>query len=145
MYSTVCVVDAVDGLTCEATPVNGGAKVLDIRLTANPEGSKYFAVVPKVGSEVIVTWLSKDLAFVSLVDESEKLVYVNDDVVFEVTDKFLIKKGNDNLFKIMDSLISANKNEVHRTNQGPTIGMVAASKTAFDSVLNRIKDILKDA
>lgn len=145
MYSKVCVVDAVNGLTCDATPVDGSAKILDIRLTANASSQNYYATVPKAGSQILVTFLNKDVAFASLVDDPDKLIYVSGPLVFEVTDKFLVKVGNDNLAKIMTDLIDASKTEIHKTNSGVTLGLNIISTQAYDAIKNRITNLLKDA
>lgn len=145
MYSKVCTVETVNGLVCDCVPVDGSAPILEARLTPNDAAGNYFAVIPKAGSQVIVTFITKDVAFVSMVTDPEKLVYVNDDLLFEVSDKFLIKKGDDNLFKLLTDLVNANKSEIHKTNTGVTLGLNPASNLVYDAIKNRIINILKDA
>jgi len=145
MYSKVCTVETVNGLICDCVPVDGSAPILEVRLASNEEAENYFAVIPKVGSQIIVTFLTKDVAFVSLVTDPEKLVYVNDDLLFEVTDKFLIKKGGDNLSKLLTDLVEANKAEIHKTNTGVTLGLNPASTLVYNNIKNRVTNLLKDA
>lgn len=145
MYSKVCTVEVVNGLVCDCVPVDGSAPILEVRITTNNESENYFAVIPKVGSQVIVTFLTKDVAFVSIVADPEKLVYKSGDLLFEVSDKFLIKKGGDNLSKLLTDLINANKTEVHKTNTGVTLGLIPNSVVVYDAIKNRITNLLKDA
>jgi hypothetical protein len=132
MYSKVCTVETVDGLTCDVLPVDGDAPVLDVRLTVNPDATNYFAVIPKVGSLVIVTFLNKDVAFVSLVDEPDKLVYKSGDLIFEVTDKFKIQKGVVNLGTLMTDLTQ----EVINIYAPKNVAALTLIKTKFTQLLS---------
>jgi hypothetical protein len=107
MYSKVCTVESVNGLICDCVPVDGSAPILEVRLTTNDEAENYFAVIPKVGSQIIVTFLTKDVAFVSMVTDPEKVIYKNGDLVFEATEKFLIKKGDNSLKDVLTLIIQA--------------------------------------
>jgi prolyl oligopeptidase PreP (S9A serine peptidase family) len=65
--------------TCVVTPSNGGPDVLDVRLEADyTEGSntdsKGFFVVPTVGSLVVITFMSKEEAFISAWTEISNVV-----------------------------------------------------------------------
>lgn len=107
MYSKVCKVESVDGLVCDVVPVDGSAPILEVRLTVNNEAENYFAVIPKVGSTVIVSFLTKDVAFVCTVDDPEKLIFKTGDLLFEVDEKFLVKKGDDSLKDVFTLIIQA--------------------------------------
>lgn len=85
LYSVVCNVDSVDNSarSCTCTPVNGGATLEDVRIQASLSQSNGLFIEPVVDSKVVVTFLSKQIAFVSLFTEIEN-VYLdfNDKVTF---------------------------------------------------------------
>jgi hypothetical protein len=68
IYAKVCKVDMVDtnNRTCDVSPLDGSAKIYDVRLQADIGGSKGFLIVPVKGSRVIVNWINKNAAFVAL-------------------------------------------------------------------------------
>ena len=64
-YSIVCKVDEVEGGFCDCTPINGDAQLVGVRLRAG-SSSTGFLPVPAVGSVVVVSFLDKEEAFVSM-------------------------------------------------------------------------------
>lgn len=127
IYSKVCTVLSVDGLTCRVAPVDGDAEIEDVRLTANPTSSKFFAAIPKVGSVVVVTWLTAAVAFVSLVDEVESVVAKIDTVEFEATgDKVSIKKGTDSLSQVLSDMIAEVNKIVVMIGTSPNVAALEA-------------------
>jgi len=77
IYSKVCKVVSVDKdlNTCDVEPLDGDAELLDVRLTATEENQTGFLVYPDIDSSVIVTFLDKDTAFVSMCTEVEEVVF----------------------------------------------------------------------
>jgi hypothetical protein len=77
VYSKICKVDSIDSdlNTCEASPIDGDAQLLDVKLTATEGNQKGFIVIPEVGSNVIVTFIDKDTSFVSMCTEIESVVF----------------------------------------------------------------------
>ena len=65
MYSTACKVDKVNGDTVDVTPIDGKAPILGVRLVSESTDTN-FVCYPSEGSVVLVTFLSKENAFVSL-------------------------------------------------------------------------------
>lgn len=140
----LCQVNSVTGMTCNVTPVNGDAPVNDVRLIANADAQKYFVLIPKIGSNVIVMFLSKASAFVVMADEVEKIIYKSGDVVFDVDAAgFLLKKQNEDLKALMSDLIDGIVNASYVTSNGPTTGMVPASSTVLNGIKTRFNNLLK--
>ena len=68
-YSKVCTIDSVDliKLTCYCVPLNDDADIINVRLMANIDNG--FLLIPEVNSIVVVSFLSDDSAYVSLVSK----------------------------------------------------------------------------
>jgi len=76
MYSVIATVEYVDQSKriCEVSPVNGDAKIFNVRLQALPSSDKAITFIPKKGSDVIVTFINKEEAFVSMTSEVESVI-----------------------------------------------------------------------
>jgi hypothetical protein len=72
-YSKVCTVDSVNTTdnTCYCIPINEDADITEVRLIANADTG--FLIVPKVGSIVVVSFLSDSSAFVSMFSEISEI------------------------------------------------------------------------
>jgi hypothetical protein len=68
-FSKVCTIDSVDltTLTCYCVPLNNDADIINVRLMANIDNG--FLLIPEVNSIVVVSFLSDDSAYVSLVSK----------------------------------------------------------------------------
>ena len=68
-FSKVCTIDSVDltTLTCYCVPLNDDADIINVRLMANIDNG--FLLIPEVNSIVVVSFLSDDSAYVSLVSK----------------------------------------------------------------------------
>ena len=77
IYSKVCKVVSVDKYlnTCDVDPLDGDAGLLDVKLTATEGNQAGFIVCPEIDSSVIVTFLDKDTAFVSMCTEVKEVVF----------------------------------------------------------------------
>lgn len=145
LYGKVCKVDAVNGMSCDCSPVDGSAPINDVRITADFDNVNKWVLVPKVGSLVVVSFFNKDIGFVSLVNEVSEVLYKNDNTVFRVDDKFLLAAGTENLLTIMQDLIQAMIDERHMTNVGPTISLTPDSVTRYETIKTRFNNLLKDS
>lgn len=78
MYSLVCKVKSIndDARTCVCSPLNGDADLLDVRLQASQSENEGFCIKPVVGSDVVVTFLSKQTAYVALYSDVEEMELV---------------------------------------------------------------------
>ena len=75
VYSIIAKVDNVDEdkRVCDVSPVNGDAKIYDVRLQALISSKDALIVIPKVGSNVIVSFLNKEEAFVAMCSEVDSI------------------------------------------------------------------------
>lgn len=82
LYSIIATVDEVDedARTCSCTPIDGAAQLFDVNLQAGKEATTGFVQIPTVESQVVVTFLSKDTAFISLCVEVDKVLLDCDEV-----------------------------------------------------------------
>lgn len=89
LYSVQGSVSAVDegNRTCTVTPTSGGADILNVRLEADytvdtATDPKGFFVVPTVGSLVVVSFLSKEDAFISAWTGIDKVIATQVEWIF---------------------------------------------------------------
>lgn len=104
IYSLVCNVDSVDltDRTCVCTPVNGGAELQDVRIQASIGSSIGLFIEPEVDSKVVVSFLSREIAYISLYSEI-KNVHLN------FTEKVIFNDGNNGaMVKIGDLVTQLN-------------------------------------
>ena len=75
IYSVLCSVIEVDESqrTIHAKPLNGSAEIFDVRLQTMLSGVIGIVNFPKVGSDVIVNFISKEVAYVALNSEIKKI------------------------------------------------------------------------
>jgi hypothetical protein len=75
IYSVVCTVTEIDEQkrVISVKPNNNSAEVFDVRLQTVVSGALGLVYFPKMSSEVIITFLSKELAYVALYSEIEKV------------------------------------------------------------------------
>ena len=62
-----------DARTCKVSPLDGSADIFNVRLQTKIASDIGLVLFPKQGSQVTVSFLSKELAFVSKTDEIESL------------------------------------------------------------------------
>ena len=86
IYSQLATVTKVDKSTntCTVSPINGDPQIFDVKFS--PSDSADFLQIPKVNSIVVVSFLNKDNAFVSM---------------FSEVDRYTIKSRDEDLKKIL--------------------------------------------
>ncbi len=68
-----------DTQTCEVEPINGAANVLQARLlTGHTSNKTGILIIPKINSNVIINFISKDLAYIAMFEDIEN-IYFNGD------------------------------------------------------------------
>jgi phage baseplate assembly protein gpV len=104
IYSILCSVVEVDEgqRTIHAKPLNGSAEIFDVRLQTMLSGVIGIVNFPKVGSDVIVNFISKEVAYVALNSEIEKIQLNIGDM------SFFVDATNANLDVENTSIISEN-------------------------------------
>lgn len=77
VYSKICAVTAIDKdlNVCDVKPLDGDAEILEVKLTATEGNKDGFIIYPKIESSVIVTFLDKDTAFVSMCTEIDEFIF----------------------------------------------------------------------
>jgi hypothetical protein len=111
-FAKVCTVDSIDldKLICYCIPLNGDADLVGVRLMANIDNG--FLLIPEVNSIVVVSFLSDDSAYVSLVSKVSEvnLNGKNFDGLVKVND--LVEKLN-NLENKVNTIISIYNAHTH--------------------------------
>lgn len=62
-----------DKRVCKVQPINGDADLFNVRLQSKVSSEIGLVLFPKIGSQVTVTFMSKELAFISLTNEIEDI------------------------------------------------------------------------
>jgi len=77
--SVLCNVSEIDTtkMLCKCSPINGDADFEEVRLNANY--TKGFVLVPKDGSVVVVSQISNEVAYISMVSDVEQIYLAGDD------------------------------------------------------------------
>lgn len=75
LYSVIGEITAIDQeeMTCDVQPLNGSAAIFGVRMSAAPDHSGLH-IIPLVGSTCIVTFLSKDTAFLSMASDLDHVL-----------------------------------------------------------------------
>jgi len=68
-----CKVDAVNGRTCDVTPISGDAPIKNVRLNTTVTGSQGILITPVVGKPVLVIMINRADAFVAMFSEIESI------------------------------------------------------------------------
>jgi len=155
IYSQQCIVKSVDSnkRTCVCTPVDSGADLLNVRieadLTVNTDDDpinsspKGFFVIPKVGSLVIVSYLSKTDSYVSAWTEISDIIVISD--LFKFNDGSLggLIKINDlvNRLKDYESLFTQLKTDFNAWTPVPNDGGAALKTILSAGFLTKIVPI----
>ena len=128
LYSKVCAVDSVNegNRTCAVTPLDGGVAVYGVRLQAVQGSEKGFVALPKVGSNVVVTFINDAAAYVALCGE---------------VDGYIMETGNENLKAIISDLIDAINAITVPTGVGPSGLPINAA--AFTAIKTRLDNLLR--
>lgn len=89
MYLRVCTVDAVDeeARTVDCTPIDEGAPLLGVNLQADQNGTVGLVRFPEAGTDVVVGFLSPDIAVVLLAAQYTKAVFTIGETEIIVEDK----------------------------------------------------------
>lgn len=84
LYSKFCEVVSVDesARTCEVKPYDGTAVIFDVRLQAVVGSEEGVVVVPKAGSGVVVSFISKTRAYVALCEQLERIIVDCEEITY---------------------------------------------------------------
>lgn len=75
IYSCTCTVEEIDETkrVLKAKPKNGAADIFDVRLQTIVSGALGLVIFPVLGSDVTINFISKEVAYVALFSEIEKI------------------------------------------------------------------------
>lgn len=139
-YSLICRVDSVSGIYADVSPVNGDAQILDVRIFPS-DASSGFLLRPKSGSLVMVSFINKNQAFISMVSEIES---------FSISTGQDLSKTMDDLINVVGGMIDAMNRLVVNTPVGPSAGLgpnsiadFQKSKADLSVFKNKLNTILK--
>jgi len=145
-YSVMGTVDSVDSSnrTCIVSPSDGSPTLNDVSLEADYDESesKGFYIVPAVGSNVIVTFKSKDYGYLSAWTEIDNIVAKQGKWVFNdgsnggLTITPELKTQLDKLTARVDGIIDAIKNGVPVAQDGGA-ALQATQTILLDLIVNK--------
>jgi hypothetical protein len=128
MYSIVAKVKSVDltDYTCDLEPINGDIELYGVKLHSGIGAAKTMVIIPKVGSNVVCTFINKTQAYISLCEQAEKVE---------------IKSVNESLNSILKDLITAIEQLTVTTGVGPSgppinIAQITAVKNRLTNLFN---------
>lgn len=123
-----------------------GIELPDVRLAPVINDNHSAIAFPAINSFVLAVRIEGDDDWMVIAaDEITKYRVTIGDMVFEMDgEKFLLKKGEENLKKLVDDLFTAMLNEKHMTNTGVTISLTTTSTLAYNNLKTRFENILKD-
>ena len=112
-YPIICTITSVDldNKSCDVKPKNDDADILDVKIMTDPDKGMF--LVPKVGSNVAVSMLDKDNAFVVMFSELEKILIEVGDQKIEIKDGSIVFNGGNfnGLVKVAELVQKLNKIE----------------------------------
>lgn len=132
----VCKVVSVDGFSCVVDPIDGDTRIEDVRLIAD-ETDEFFVLIPKVESIVVVSFLTQNSAYVSMVSEVIEVKYKIGTALYSMTEAgFLLQKGNDTLKQAIILVIEAVQQIVVMQGNNPNYAKLTQA-------LNKINNLLR--
>ena len=146
--SIICTVKSVDEgkNTCDVSPINGNADLLDVRLRASVTDLEGVIYIPTIGSDVIVTYLEgQGQSFVTMMSTIDKVVWKIKDKIMTLDNNGLKIKGNTsdfaeevlNLYDIVSDLTTEILNLKVLTAVGSSTGLMP------DNITNLTKSKIK--
>jgi hypothetical protein len=124
LFSILAKVTAVDKTnnTIDCEPLDDSAELIEVRLQAR--SGKGMVLYPVVGSDVVVSFFSKDDAFVSMVGEVESVA---------------LESQNESLLQLLSDLLDEMGNLRVTTNQGASINVI--NKPQILAIKDRLKNL----
>jgi hypothetical protein len=130
IYSKTGVVSNVNSTTklCDVLPNDGSPMVYNVRLQAIKDaGDNGILVLPKNGTECIITFINKNIAFLSQCKE---------------VDKIIIAGNNESLKEVLNDLITSIKALTVTTPAGPSGTPI--NFASFDSINVKINNLFEN-
>lgn len=123
IYSIVAKVTEVDEdtRTVDVEPLNGDAEIFGVRLQADQESESGVVIIPKVETNVVVTFLNKSTGFVSLVTEVDKIHVTSETEITIDCDDITINGGDNDGMVIVGELVTKLNNIENWISQFATV------------------------
>lgn len=123
IYSIVAKVIEVDetARTIDVEPLNGDAEIYGVRLQADIESTNGVVVIPKVDTNVIVTFMNKSTGFVSLVTDVDKVHIMSETEITIDCDDITINGGDNDGLVIVSELVTKLNNIENWISQFATV------------------------
>ncbi len=135
VYGKVCKVTEVNGMVCNCSPIDEDADIIDVRLVAD-ESTEFFVLVPAVDSYVVVQFLSKETAYISMVSKVTEVKYKIGESYYSVTDDgFLLQKGNDTLKQILTLIIQSQQQIMVMYGNNPDYAKLTQAQNKTNNLL----------
>lgn len=156
LYSQIATVKSVDEQkrVCDVELISDGIEFFDVRIMAENDQSKGVAIIPKKDSFVVVTFISKNLAFISAFSEIEKIVVDFPEISGEVTDikikntKIVLNDGNnDGIVKVKELTQKINNienllNNVLTALKGTTIALAPSGSFPLSPIFSGFQNVV---
>jgi hypothetical protein len=139
------VIDVDEQTDTVTVKLDTGLELDDVRLRSIIKDGSKWVLVPSIGSIVLIGRIDDTEEFVVVaVEDVSRIIAVVGSTRMELDkDGFLIRRGTDDLLKILKDLVDANLNELHNTAGGPTTGMMPSSAAVYTSLKTRLESLLK--
>ncbi len=154
IYSIIGTVIDIDESkrTCDVKPVNGDAIIYDVRLQALISSANSVTLFPKKDSFVIVSFLGKEDAFVSMYGEVDHIKSKIGDQTMDYDEKGLKLKSKtadftdtfNDIISVIDKLISILIQFKLATPSGPTITVMPELIAKLNTQKTNLKKAKKD-
>lgn len=154
IYSVVCKVVAVDRdkRVCKVEPKNGDAAIFNVRLQSKVSSDIGLVLFPALESDVTVTFLSKELAFVSQTSEIEDIKLdigefslLIDAENFTNSVKNVLINATDHTLNATDTKINSTNYDLNGENAKFTLSEIFEVVSAKDIKLNALTFALEAA
>jgi len=149
VYSIFCKITSVDKVNnkCNVKPIrNEDSKIelTEVQLGSKIDNDNDYIIYPEVNSVVLITWISKQDAFISLYGDIDEIVMKpNNDILLNPNGKVSIANDIEDLKTIIDDLLTGIKSIT--VTSSPTGGVTTTpiNFAVFDALSIRLGNLLK--
>lgn len=124
-----------------------GLEIDDVRIRSVIKAGNKAILIPKEGTNILIGQIEGEHDYVVIaVEDIEKILYEFGTVKMQVDDGgFLLKKGAENMQKLLKDILDAIIAERHLTKNGPTIKLAPTSELRFTNLKTRVANLFKNA
>ncbi len=124
-----------------------GLEIDDVRIRSVVKAGNKCVLIPKTGTNILIGQIEGEHDYVVIaVEDIEKILYEFGSVKMRIDDGgFLLKKGTENMQKLLKDILDACISEKHLTKNGPTISLTPNSLLKFTNLKTRVVNLFKNA